>query len=98
MEWLWNKIVTAFNEFTQWLFELLQWIPKKIWAEILDALASVVELIPVPGFFTSASAAFSAIPSSVVFFASKFAIAEGILIILSAYLIRFIIRRIPFIG
>lgn len=98
MTWLWNKIVLLYNEFTQWLFDLLEFLPRKIFSDILDALASVVEKIPVPDFFITAQGAFGSIPSSVLFFANKFALGEGVAMILAAYLIRFTIRRIPIIG
>lgn len=98
VEWLWNKLVTYFNELIDWLYQLLLWIPKTIFAEIMDALASVIEAIPVPGFVLTAGDAFQGIPSTILFFANKFALGEGITMILAAYLLRFIIRRIPIIG
>ena len=98
MEWLVNKIVKLINDFSDWLFEVLQWIPKKLWEELLDALATVIEHMPVPGFVDTAHNAFTSIPSTILFFANKAGLGEGVAMILSAYVLRFLIRRIPIIG
>lgn len=98
MEQLWLAIVEYFNAAIDWFFELVQWLPKLLFAEILDALALVVEAIPVPGFIDTATGAFQSIPPTVLFFASKFALGEGVAMILAAYVLRFVIRRIPIIG
>ena len=86
------------SDFAKWLADLLLWVPRKLWAELLDGLASIVEAIPVPDFVSTAQSAFASIPSSVLFFADKFAVAEGVAMILAAYGLRFVIRRIPLIG
>lgn len=85
-------------EFTDWLLEILLWLPRELFALFMDALASLVESIPVPDFVNQAAGAFGSIPSNVLFFAHYFAVSEGIAFVLAAYLIRFIIRRIPMIG
>ncbi|QLB14723.1 hypothetical protein A6B39_04280 [Mannheimia granulomatis] len=41
---------------------------------------------------------FDGIPSEALFFLSAFKIDSGVQMILSAYLTRFMIRRIPFVG
>jgi hypothetical protein len=84
--------------FMEWLLEVFLWVPRKVWAETLDALAGVLEAIPVPDFVATADGAFSAIPANVLFFAQYFALGEGIAMIISAYTLRFLIRRIPIIG
>ncbi len=91
-------ISDALSKFAQWLLDALLWVPLKIWELILDGLASVIESMPVPDFVSTASNAFGSIPSNVLFFANFFALGEGIAMILAAYGIRFLIRRIPLIG
>jgi hypothetical protein len=86
------------TRFMEWLLEVLLWVPRKVWAETLDALAGVLESIPVPDFVATADSAFNAIPANIVFFSQYFAVSEGITMILSAYVLRFLIRRIPIIG
>lgn len=92
--WLSQK----FTEILDWVKDFFLWIPRKLYEEVLDALASFFEALPVPDFIIEAGAAFSGISGNVLFFAQKFAIGEGIALILSAYVLRFILRRIPFIG
>lgn len=86
------------SDFATWLKDLLLWLPLKIWELLLDGLASVLEAIPVPDFVSTATGAFSSIPGNVLFFANYFAVGEGIAMVLSAYALRFLIRRIPLIG
>jgi len=51
-----------------------------------------------PEFFNSAAQVLNNIPESVVYFANSFALGEGMTMVLLAYLIRFVIRRIPIFG
>lgn len=88
----------ALSRFGEWLKDLLLWIPLKLWELLLDGLAAIIEAIPVPDFVNNASNAFSSIPGNVLFFANFFAVGEGITMVLAAYGIRFLIRRIPLIG
>lgn len=87
-----------FDEILQWLKDFFLWLPRKLWAELLDGLASLLEAIPVPDFMIQAQAAFGGIGGNVLFYAQKFAVGEGIAMILAAYVLRFVVRRIPFIG
>ncbi len=94
IDWLYG-VLTAFYA---WLVDLLSYIPKMIWSEILDALASVIQAIPAPDFMLQAQSFFNGIPSSIVYFFQFFAIQEGLAMIITALLMRFLLRRIPFIG
>lgn len=91
-------IAELLSDFAEWLKDLLLWLPLKVWEMLLDGLATVLESIPVPDFVSTASGAFSSIPGNVLFFANFFALGEGIAMVLSAYAVRFLIRRIPLIG
>lgn len=84
--------------FKDWLRDLLLWVPKKLWDLFLDALVAVVEAIPVPSWLSSAGGVFDAIPDGVIYFAQALQLPAGLAMIISAYVIRFIIRRIPIIG
>jgi hypothetical protein len=92
--WLGLKIA----EVVQWFNDFFIWLGTSLWSSILDGLATAFEAIPVPGFILEASGAFSHVGGTVLFFAQKFAVGEGIALILSAYVLRFILRRIPLIG
>ncbi|MOA51113.1 hypothetical protein D3C78_1742180 [compost metagenome] len=64
----------------------------------MDAFASLVEAIPVPDFLANAGSFLGGLPAGVVYFFDFFAVPEGIAMICSALLLRFVLRRIPFIG
>lgn len=86
------------NTVLQWIKDFFIWLAQTIWAQILEALAAVINAIPVPDFVYEAQGAFASLSGNVLFFANKFALGEGIVMILAAYGIRFLIRRIPIIG
>lgn len=81
----------------QWLLDALLWIPKKLWAELLDGFASAVESIPVPDFMANASSFFQGIPPGIVFFLDFFAVGEGLAMVISALVLRFVLRALPFV-
>ena len=91
---MWSYI----EKFAEWLKDLFLYLPKKLWADLMDSLAGFVEALPVPDFVYQAQNAMGGIPSTVLFFAGKFAIAEGVAMILAALIARFMLRRIPLIG
>lgn len=94
MDWLKGWL----DKLTQWFFDLMQWLPKKIYSLVMDGLASFFESIPVPSFMSQAGGAFAGIPGNVLWFASTFELAFGVSVVLLALVARFILRRIPFIG
>ena len=81
-----------------WVVSFFQWIFEWLWQELLGALITVLDAIPVPGWLSDAPAVVGAVPPGVAFFLQAFAIPDGLSIILGAYALRFIIRRIPLIG
>lgn len=87
-----------FESMMEWFYDLVQWIPKKIWASLLDALASLLESIPVPDFMHQINGFFLSIPPGVIWLLQYAAVAEGVGFITAAMVIRFVIRRIPIIG
>ncbi|HSX90710.1 MAG TPA: DUF2523 family protein [Pseudomonas sp.] len=92
--WLAEKLQMVLD----WIYDFFQWLGQKIFSGLLEGLASVLNAIPVPGFFSDAANFFNNIPSSVLFFLNLFAVGEGIAMITAALVIRFLIRRIPIIG
>lgn len=94
MEWL----IEFLERILAWLLEVLLWVPRKLWELILDGLAWVVENIPVPTWLGNAGSFFSGIDPGIVYYLEGFAFAEGVAIVIGAYVIRFLIRRIPLIG
>ena len=80
----------------QWMSEELQSLFTWLWDSILSACASVLEALPVPDFLLNTGSFI--IPGEVSWAASAFNIEFGIGIIVSAYVARFVLRRIPLVG
>lgn len=97
-----NSIVSWFlqlvTDVATWFLDLLQSIAHWIYQGVMDALATVIEAIPAPSFLESSASVFSAVPSSVVYLVSVAEFQTGLGIVGSAYLIRFLIRRLPVVG
>ncbi|MHB0765129.1 DUF2523 family protein [Stutzerimonas sp. NM35] len=58
----------------------------------------LLESLPVPDFVTTAGSVVQSIPPEVVYFVSACQVGPGLNMILGAYVLRFIIRRIPIFG
>lgn len=87
-----------FQDFKDWLRDALLWAPKAALEWLLDKVAELIEAIPVPDWLSGAGSVFAAVPGEVVWFLDAFAINYGIGIIIAAYIVRFLIRRIPVVG
>ena len=92
------------GEFALWLLQLIDdlfsfifELVASFFGWLLDGLLSVLErgLTPFLGPLVSG---FEQIPDSVMYFLGFLNVPFGIASILTAYSIRFLIRRIPFIG
>lgn len=93
------------SSFGEWLLSILQQI-LQFFADIVIAVAdwlwqAVLSLISsntIIGVIEVAGGLFESIDPSVWYFMSMFQIPYGITVVLGAYVLRFLIRRIPFIG
>ena len=65
---------------------------------MLDGLAAVIEAIPVPGFMANLGNYLGGLDSGVAWFAQTLQLGTGLTFVLGAYVLRFLIRRIPIIG
>lgn len=91
--------------FGDWLLSILQEILQffvdavvAIADWLYQALLDLISTSFIVGLITSAGELFTAIDPSVWYFMNIFQIPFGITVISSAYLLRFLVRRIPFIG
>jgi hypothetical protein len=78
-----------------WLVYEIKLIFVGIYTSILDSITGLFTSIPTPDFLL---APVPSIPPSVIFFADLFMVPHGMAIMVSAYLLRFLVRRLPFIG
>jgi hypothetical protein len=81
-----------------WLLGFVSWTVIQVTKLCLEGLLAVFNAIPLCPCFQTASATLSEIPGGVAFFAHSFLIGPGLQTLLCCWLLRFLIRRIPFIG
>ncbi|MEW3788581.1 DUF2523 family protein [Pseudomonas aeruginosa] len=100
-----QRALKAIEDFFKWaqdafdyFWNLLTVFPQWVFQQIVSGVVKFFEWLPVPDFFVTAGNAFQGIPPSVVYFANAFQIGPGVTMVLGAYLLRFILRRIPIIG
>jgi len=86
------------SDVLQWLLDVLLWLPRQIYKLVLEALAALINSIPVPSFMQGLGSSLGNAFSSVSWFTDFLLIPEGVTICLAAYLLRFLIRRIPLVG
>jgi len=86
------------NAFLTWIVDTALWLGLTVYDLVLSGFETVLAAIPVPSFFAGASASLSAIPPSVAYFAQALALGQGLSIVFTAYVLRFVIRRLPVIG
>jgi hypothetical protein len=91
-DWLTDWLDAGFA----WLIELLLWVPQKLYGLLLDGLATVVEGIPAPSWASGIS--FAGVHNSIAYFGGPFHIDTGLTVVVSATLLRFLIRRLPVVG
>ena len=101
LDWL----VERFNDILDWIlslvyfvFEYLGYVIFLVAKDIFESLTGVITAIPRPPVFATVDAAFCSNFSSMGYFASQVNIGAPLALIMSAYAVRFLIRRIPFIG
>jgi len=98
-------ITQLLKDFTQWWFDFLFWWPKMVFSYLMEGLAESFVVIADSVCVQACVAAFnginsgiSGIPPMVIYFADFFQIGYGFSLVVCAYIARFLIRRIPFIG
>lgn len=93
-----DYLIKFLAQILQWLLNFLKWGAEWVWSELLGALIGVLNLIPVPQWLSDAPSVVGALPGGVAWGMRAFLVPQGLAIILGAYVIRFIIRRIPLVG
>lgn len=78
-----------------WLVDEIRLIFVGIYTAILDSLSALLASIPSPEFLMTPM---PTMPASILFFSDLFMIPYGLSAMVSAYLLRFLIRRLPVIG
>lgn len=82
----------------EWLLSVVLWLPVKLFLMLGDALLWVLEAIPVPDWMTGAALNLSSVSPSMMYFLEPLQFETGLSWVLSALLLRFMVRRLPVIG
>lgn len=81
-----------------WVVDFFQWIAIKIALMVFEAIIAVLSLIPVPEWFAGLSTNIGNLSGGVLFFIAPFQFGTGIAWVVGAYVLRFLIRRLPVVG
>lgn len=84
--------------FWQWLIDVGLYVPRVLFAGLMDGAASIIETLPSPSFLGDINLMFGGIPGGVWWFANSFEFGAGLGMVGTALLLRFVLRRIPFVG
>jgi hypothetical protein len=88
--------ITDVGCWLEWLSHEAGQKVRELYYSLLQSLVDLFHMIPVPDFMAEPMS-FS-LPESIVFWLGLFQVATGCAMVVSAYLARFILRRIPLIG
>lgn len=89
-EWLLSILQDVLQFFVDAVVAVADWL--------YQALLDLISTSFIVGLITNAGELFASIDPSVWYFMGIFQVPFGITVISSAYLLRFLVRRIPFIG
>jgi hypothetical protein len=91
-------LIQYIQQILSWLLTFIDWICTEVFSVVMGALLAILNAIPVPSFFTNASTELAGLPAGVLYFAQAADLSTGCSVVISAWLLRFLIRRIPIIG
>lgn len=80
----------------KWWVDEIKALALWFYDQLLQGFLSLINVIPVPEFM--ANPANFTLPGDVLYWTSLFKVGWGLSVVVSAYLARFILRRIPLIG
>jgi hypothetical protein len=91
-------LIKYISQILAWVLGFIDWVFIECAKLVLAGLAAVLAAIPVPSWVSGASGAVASIPAGVAYLIGTMHIADGCTIMVSAYTIRFLIRRLPVVG
>lgn len=94
----WYNLPCNMNSLIGWMRGAILAVPRILFASLMLAAGTQLQDIPVPESIAAIGPSFAAIGGSVGWFAYVFALKVGVGYIFGALLLRFLIRRIPFVG
>src|SRR5688572_10876774 len=93
-----KNILQFIADCLSWVIDFFEWCVVKVFVLLFDAIVALLALIPVPDWLTNLASNVTAIDSGILFFMQPLQVGTGISWIFGAYLLRFLIRRLPVVG
>lgn len=93
-----KNIIDFLGDMLVWVIDFVTWAVVKVLLLIFEGVLYVLNLIPVPDFMSDLDGNMAVIDPGILYFTAPFQLSTGITWIVSAYVLRFLIRRIPIIG
>ena len=84
-----------FPAWTQWLIDLLLWIPRQIFNLFMTGVEALYLAIPTPAWVSNLDINVGGLVEGLGWFMSVFQVPTVLSIVLSALLIRFMLRALP---
>lgn len=84
------------TELLKYIFNEIKLIVLYVFEQVLMAFVALLEAIPVPGFLLNVSS--YQLPSNILYFLGVAQFGTGVSIMVTAYTLRFLIRRLPVVG
>jgi hypothetical protein len=91
-------LIPYIQQILTWLLGFVDWICIEFFKLVCAACVAVLAAIPVPAFFASAGSFAAGLPPGVLYYGQVIDLGFGFPILFTAIGLRFLIRRIPFIG
>lgn len=93
-----DYLIQFLSKILLWLLDFLKWSAEWVFQEVMGALVGVLSAIPVPQFIQDAPSVLGQMPGGIAWGLAAFKVPEGFVIVMTALLIRFFIRRLPIVG
>jgi len=93
-EWFYNTV----NSWLEWVRGLFEYLAAWVLEQLLSGVAAIIEAMPVPGAFAEAAPAWGSVMGAAGFFLEPWQVGPGLTMFFSALGLRFLLRRIPFVG
>ena len=93
-----DYLIAFISRILTWVVSVIPWAATKLWDLLLSGLAAVLVAIPVPSWLSGASGNIAGMDNGIAWILQVCHIGFAFTSIMSALTIRFLIRRIPFIG
>lgn len=93
-----KNIIHFLGEMLSWIVGFFEWCVVKVFVLIFDAVVALLSLIPVPEWISGIAGNIGGIDDGVLFFIAPLQFSTGMTWVVAAYVLRFLIRRLPVVG